>query len=160
MGGSSEAICKTSPNGLCLKGHIVEENGGFVSCRSPVLSPVLDLSDFVGIELDVEGQGQTLKFSISCGDGFTRISDFISGGIRWVSEFKTKENSNTIVQIPFIDFEPTIRAKPIKLPLSFAGNSVQQVQLLYSKFGTGGKMNSGFKTGPFCFYIRSINAYS
>ncbi len=160
MGGSSQARCESTSEGLLMKGELIEENGGFVSCRSPVIAPVLDLSDFVGIELDVEGQGQTLKFAISCGDGVTRISDYFSGGIRWVSELKTNKKGNTIIQIPFNDFQPTIRAKPINLPLSFSSNSVQQLQLLYSRFGTGGRRNHEFKTGPFCFYIRSINAYS
>ena len=36
MGGSSEAVCKTSSKGLSLEGVVVEEKGGFVSCKSPV----------------------------------------------------------------------------------------------------------------------------
>ncbi len=160
MGGSSSAACKLNSRCLCLEGNVVEENGGFISCRSPVISPPIDLSGYLGIEIDVEGQGLKLKFAISCADRVTRISDFVSGGIRWVAEFETKEIGNTLVKIPFANFRPTIRAKPISFSLNFPLNSVQQFQLLYSKFGTDGELNTKFKSGPFSIIIRSINVYS
>ena len=36
MGGSSRANCRFTDKGLFLEGNLVEEEGGFVSCRSPV----------------------------------------------------------------------------------------------------------------------------
>ena len=160
MGGSSQAKCISNSNGLCLEGSLIEENGGFVSCRSPLISPPLDLSTFIGFEIDIEGQGLTLKIAISNGDGLTRFSDFVSGGIRWVAEFKTNEKGNTLVRIPFDALEPTIRAKPIRIPVKFTSRSVQQFQLLYSKFGTAGKLNTECRFGSFRILIRSINGYS
>ena len=38
MGGASSAYCEALDSGLLLNGSIVEENGGFVSCKSPLLS--------------------------------------------------------------------------------------------------------------------------
>ncbi len=159
MGGSSEAICKMTPDGLLLQGVVIEENGGFVSCLSPFLSPSLDLSQYNGIQLDLDGGGRTLKFAIACGDTFNRFTEFISGGIRWVVEVKTNKNGTTTVTIPFDDFKPNIRAKPIPIPLRFDPTSIVQFQLLHSKFGTSGNLNSGFKAGPLKILLRSISAY-
>jgi len=61
MGGSSKAVCKSSSKGLSLEGVVVEEKGGFVSCKSPIFSPVLNLSTYQGFELKIEGKGRTLK---------------------------------------------------------------------------------------------------
>ncbi len=36
MGGSSQAGCRVSPEGMILEGELVEQGGGFVSCRSPM----------------------------------------------------------------------------------------------------------------------------
>mgnify|MGYP000205127173 CR=1 FL=1 len=78
--------------------NVIEENGGFISCRSPIINPPIDLSGFVGIQIDVEGNGHKLKFAISCRDKITSISDFISGGIRWVAEFETGAIGNTVIK--------------------------------------------------------------
>ncbi|AAP99889.1 MULTISPECIES: CIA30 family protein [Prochlorococcus] len=160
MGGSSTAVCQVTSKGLSLEGDLIEENGGFVSCRSPALSPPLDLSAFLGIQLDVEGQGRTLKFAISCGDGFTRVTDYLSGGLRWVAEFKTLKSGITQAKIPFDSFKPTIRARPVRLPIKFSANSISQFQLLHSKFGADGNSNLGFRAGKFLILIHSISAYS
>ena len=44
MGGSSSAFCEISSFGLFLKGTIVEKAGGFVSCRSSIYKPYLNVS--------------------------------------------------------------------------------------------------------------------
>ena len=116
-------------------------------------------SGFHGIQLDVDGEGRTLKFAISCGDGFNRFSKFVGGGVRWVAEVQTNKLGITAVKIPFKDFQPTIRAKPIPLPLKFSTSSIIQLQLLCSKFGTTGNLNSDFKAGPFHILLCSISAY-
>ena len=43
MGGSSNAFCKTSSKGLSLEGLLVEEKGGFISCKTPKYSPALNI---------------------------------------------------------------------------------------------------------------------
>ena len=65
MGGSSKAVCRASSKGLSLEGVVVEEKGGFVSCKSPIFSPLLNLSSYQGFELKIEGKGRTLKFGVS-----------------------------------------------------------------------------------------------
>ncbi len=159
MGGSSQAICKSGSNGLCLEGNLIEENGGFISCRSPLISPGIDLSSYEGIQIDVDGQGRTLKFAVTCGDTLTRFSKTFSGGLKWVAQVPTKVIGTSFVRIPFDEFEPSIRAKPIMLPAKIGSNSIVQFQLLYSKFGISGKLNSEFRSGPFSILLRSISAF-
>ena len=66
MGGSSKAVCRSSSKGLSLEGAVVEEKEGFVSCISPIFSTLLDLSNYQGFEIRIEGKGRTLKFGVSC----------------------------------------------------------------------------------------------
>ena len=159
MGGSSQATCRSVANGLYLEGNLIEENGGFISCRSPFLISPIDLSTFSGMQIELDGKGRTLKFAVTCGDLVTRVSESFSGGVKWVAELTTKDIGTTSVKIPFNKFEPCIRAKPIRLPTQFATDSIVQFQLLYSKFGIAGKLNSDFIPGPFSILLRSISAF-
>jgi len=160
MGGSSRAICSSSDKGLLLEGNLVEEGGGFVSCRSPIFDKPFDLSKYSGLILDVEGEGRTLKFAIACEKKPLSLSNLLKGDIRWVASIPTKKNGVSSIKIPFKDLEPARRAKPVRLPLSFDPKCINRFQLLHSKFGQPGKMNSGFFAGPIKVLIKSISAYS
>ncbi len=83
MGGRSRAGCRVTPDGLVLDGELVETGGGFVSCRSPRLQPPLDLSPYSALQLDVEGEGRTLKIALGCRDGAMGLTELIPGGLRW-----------------------------------------------------------------------------
>ena len=72
----------------------------------------------------------------------------------------SKKNGVSSIKIPFKDLEPARRAKPVRLPLSFDPTCINRFQLLHSKFGQPGKMNSGFFAGPIKILIKSISAYS
>ena len=160
MGGSSEGICKLTSAGLSLEGTLIEANGGFVSCCSPFFAPPLDFTRFRGIQINIDGQGRTLKIAIACEGDFSRLTQFFSTGIRWVAEIETNKFGTTVTQIPFETFLPTIRAKPVRFPLKFKSSSITQIQLLHSRFGTDGELNQGFNPGPFSILLRSISAYS
>tara|TARA_B100000965_G_scaffold372094_1_gene361528 strand:- start:1978 stop:2460 length:483 start_codon:yes stop_codon:yes gene_type:complete len=160
MGGSSRANCRYSDQGLFLEGNLVEEGGGFVSCRSPVFTKPLNLSNYSGLILDVEGDGRTLKFAIACEKKKLSFSNFLKGDIRWVVSIPTKKNGVSRIRIPFKDLEPARRAKPVRLPLRFDPACINRFQLLHSKFGQQGQMNSGFISGPIKLLIKSISAYS
>jgi len=160
MGGSSLATCRSSDKGLFLEGDLVEEGGGFVSCRSPIFDKPFNLSKYSGLILDVEGEGRTLKFAIACEKKPLSLSNFLKGDIRWVASIPTKNNGVSRIKIPFKDLEPARRAKPVRLPLSFDPTCINRFQVLHSKFGQPGKMNSGFFAGPIKVLIKSISAYS
>tara|TARA_Y100001968_G_C19305908_1_gene691618 strand:- start:67 stop:627 length:561 start_codon:yes stop_codon:yes gene_type:complete len=163
MGGSSSAVCKTTSKGLSLEGVVVEEKGGFVSCKSPLYSPVLNLSKYRGFELKLYGRGRTLKFGVSCKYGILSFNEFFldksPGGLRWVSEIKTKKFGTTIVKIPFESLEPTVLAKTISRPIKFKSDSICEFQLLHSKFGKPGKLNPGFRSGKINIILQSISVY-
>ena len=160
MGGSSRAFCRSSDQGLFLEGNLVEEGGGFVSCRSPLFRKPFNLSDYSGLILEVVGEGRTLKFAIACEKKPLSISNFLKGDIRWVASIPTKKEGVSRIKIPFKDLEPARRAKPVRLPIRFDPNCINRFQLLHSKFGQPGKMNSGFYSGPIKLLIKSISAYS
>ena len=160
MGGSSRANCRSSDKGLFLEGNLVEEGGGFVSCRSPIFDKPFNLSKYSGLIIDVEGEGRTLKFAIACEKKPLSLSNLLKGDIRWVASIPTNKNGVSRIKVPFKDLEPARRAKPVRLPLRFDPTCVNRFQLLYSKFGQPGKINSGFSPGPIKVLIKSISAYS
>ena len=160
MGGSSIANCHSSERGLFLEGNLVEKGGGFVSCRSPVFDKPLNLSNYSGLILDVEGHGRTLKFAIACEKKPLSLSNFLKGDLRWVASIPTKKKGVSKVKVPFKTLKPARRANPVRLPIKFDSTCINRFQLLYSKFGTPGKMNSEFLAGPIKILIKSISAYS
>ena len=159
MGGSSRASCRSSDKGLFLEGNLVEEGGGFVSCRSPIFNKPFNLSKYSGLILDIEGEGRTLKFAIACEKKPLSLLNLLKGDIRWVASIPTNKNGVSRIKVPFKKLEPARRAKPVRLPLKFDPTCVNRFQLLYSKFGQPGKINSGFSPGPIKVLIKSISAY-
>ena len=159
MGGSSRASCRSSDKGLFLEGNLVEEGGGFVSCRSPIFDKPFNLSKYSGLIIDVEGEGRTLKFAIACEKKPLSLSNLLKGDIRWVASIPTNKKGISRIKVPFKNLEPARRAKPVRLPLRFDPTCVNRFQLLYSKFGQPGKINSDFSPGPIKVFIKSISAY-
>lgn len=160
MGGSSQSSCSSTSKGLNFHGTLIEREGGFVSCRSSVFLPPINLSEFRGFLLEIEGEGRVLKFGVACENSFLGISNFFSRGLKWVAQFPTENSGLTVIKIPFLSLEPSIRAKPVKLPVKFNSSSITQFQLLHSKFGKPGELNPCFTPGPFQIFLRSINVYN
>tara|TARA_Y100000766_G_C18863347_1_gene584393 strand:+ start:320 stop:868 length:549 start_codon:yes stop_codon:yes gene_type:complete len=157
MGGSSSAFCENTNSGLLLKGNIIEKAGGFVSCRSPIYKPVLDINDFQFFELKIDGQGRTFKFAVACEDDLLGLTEFIPGGLRWIKSFPTKKFGTTNIQIPFISLLPSVRANKVNFPFKFKPSKIKRLQLLHSKFGDEGLLNNEFKSGPIKILIKSIS---
>tara|TARA_Y100001968_G_scaffold39002_1_gene29736 strand:- start:7391 stop:7939 length:549 start_codon:yes stop_codon:yes gene_type:complete len=157
MGGSSNAVCENSTSGLILKGNIIEKGGGFVSCRSSIFEPFLDLSKYKSFELKIEGQGRTFKFAVACQDKIFGLTEFIPGGLRWIKSFPTNNFGTTKVLIPFCDLKPSIRANKVKFPFKFQSSRIKRLQLLHSKFGDSGLLNENFKAGTIKLLIKSIS---
>ena len=158
MGGNSLATCRLADDGLLLEGELIERGGGFVSCRSPRLQPPLDLSPYSALQFDLDGEGRTLKIALGCRDGALGLTELIPGGLRWVIDVPTNPAGTTQVVVPFADLRPTVRAKPVGLPLRFDRSGITRIQVLHSKFGDAGDLNPGFRPGPIRLLIRSIRA--
>ena len=157
MGGSSSAICEISNSGLLLKGNIVEKAGGFVSCRSSIYKPSLNVSEYTSFELNIDGKGRTFKFAVACDDELLGLTEFIPGGLRWIKSFSTKNFGTTKVQIPFSSLKPSVRANKVRFPFKFKASKIKRLQILHSKFGDDGLVNNEFKQGSIKVLIKSIS---
>jgi Complex I intermediate-associated protein 30 (CIA30). len=160
MGGRSSGTCQAGAAGLAFEGELIAEGGGFISCRSPLFSPPLDLSAHSGLELEISGGGRRFKLAVACADGVAGLTELIPGGLRWVHEFATEADGSTLVRIPFASLRPSVRAQPLGLPLlRFDAARVNRLQLLHSRFGDDGQPNAGFRAGPISFTLHAIRAY-
>ena len=158
MGGRSSGTCRTGPGGLVLEAEVVEAGGGFVSCRSPLFSPPLNLGPYRALQLEVEGDGRRYKLAVACADGLAGLTELIPGGLRWVAEFNTAAAQATLVEIPFSQLRPSVRAQPLQLRLRFDPTRITRLQVLHSRFGEDGQANPGFRAGPLRFGLRAIRA--
>lgn len=159
MGGSSMASCVSNKDGLLFEGEVIEKNGGFVSCRSPLFSNPFDLSIYSGIRVEIDGDGRTYKLALSCDEKIFSINNLYKSNLRWVASFTTNNTGTTKVDLLYENFEPAIRAKPIKFYSKFNQSAVNGFQLLHSKFGQPGKLNKEFKSGRISILLRSISAF-
>lgn len=163
MGGRSSGHCSPGPEGLHFDGAVVEEGGGFVSVRSPLFSPPLDLSSARGLELVLRGEGRRFKLAVACADGVAGLTELIPGGLRWVKEFSTEAEGLSRVAIPFASLIPSLRARPLDslplgLPLRFDPARITRLQLLHSRFSDDGGPNPGFRPGPIHLELHGIHA--
>lgn len=163
MGGKSRGTCTTQSAGLHFDGEVVQEGGGFISLRSPLFSPPLDLSAASGLELVILGEGRRFKLALACADGVAGLTELIPGGLRWVQEFGTNNEGATRVAIRFADLIPSVRARPLEglpfgIPLRFNPSCITRLQLLHSRFGDDGGANPGFRAGPIHVEILAVDA--
>ena len=159
MGGNSVATCENTSSGLLFKGNIVEKGGGFVSCRSSIYQPPLNLSEFNNFEINISGEGRNFKFAVACQDEIFGLTEFIPGGLRWIKSFPTKKFGSTTVNISFNDLTPSIRANKVNFPFKFKPSKIKRLQLLHSKFGDEGKLNDNFKPGNIKILLKSISVF-
>jgi hypothetical protein len=158
MGGRSSGSVQAGSEGLRFTAFVEPEGGGFVSCRSPVFEPPLDLSAFGALELELDGDGRRYKLAVACRDGVAGLTELIPGGLRWVAEFSTRPNGTSTVVIPFNRLTPSVRATPVGLPVQFDSARVTRLQVLHSKFGDLGGRNPGFRPGELQLLLRAIRA--
>ena len=158
MGGRSRGNVHASSAGLLMGAYVEPEGGGFVSCRSPVFDPPMDLSAYGALELELDGDGRRYKLALACRDGVAGLTELIPGGLRWVAEFSTRPGGTSTVVIPFNRLTPSVRATPVGLPVRFDPARITRLQILHSKFGDMGGRNPGFRPGELALLIRSIRA--
>lgn len=158
MGGRSSGRCSAGSGGLLMESEVVEQGGGFVSCRSPDFVPPLDLGAYSGLALELEGDGRRYKLAIACADRVTGAAELIPGGLRWVAEFDTEPGGITRVVVPFQRLTASVRARPLGLPLRFDPARIKRLQILHSKFNDSGGLNPGFRAGPLRLLLRRIEA--
>ena len=94
MGGRSSGECVVNSDGLLMQAEVVAEGGGFVSCRSPVWQPPLDLSSATALRLRLQGDGRRYKLAVAVSDLAGRLGDLVPGGLRWVEDFDTQPSGH------------------------------------------------------------------
>ena len=72
------------------------------------------------------------KIALGCRDGAMGLTELIPGGLRWVIDVPTQSEGITPVVVKFADLRPTVRAKPVGLPLRFDAGGITRIQLLHS----------------------------
>ncbi|NRB07031.1 MAG: CIA30 family protein [Richelia sp.] len=152
MGGVSESNMQMTSDGALFAGNLSTANsGGFASVRTRNLSPILDLSNYEGIDLRVKGDGKRYKFFVRAESKWD--------GIGYSYSFDTVPNIWITVRIPFTDLVPVFRAKTVKDCPSVDTSNICSFQLMLSKFEYDGELNPRFSPGSFNLQVESIKAY-
>jgi uncharacterized protein YbjT (DUF2867 family) len=152
MGGVSESQIRLANDKAIFSGVVsTDNNGGFASVRTRNFEPPLDLSEYEGIELRLQGDGKRYKFITRCEGKWD--------GIGYCYSFDTINNCSTTVRIPFQDLIPVFRAKTVRDADKFDRTKVYSMQLMLSKFEYDGELNPRFEPGFFSLEVESIKAY-
>ncbi len=151
MGGVSKSQIQLMSNHALFFGNVSTDNsGGFASVRTRNLNPVLDLSKYQLIELQVKGDGNRYKFIIRDEDKWDSIG--------YCYSFETLPDHWITVSIPFNQLIPVFRAKTVPNAAAFNSSKVFSLQLMLSKFEYNGELNLQFSPGSFRLEIQSIKA--
>jgi hypothetical protein len=168
MGGASKSGFDTETG--IWKGTVTEaNNGGFVGIRSTPFYQPLDMSGCTGLKFKlIGGEGRRFKATVRNSVEFN--------GVAWTSSFDTKPvpsvafsafsqnflngggSGVTTVKIPFEKQIPTIFAKTVPNQV-FKKDSIQAIQLTYSKFEYNEGLNPNFKLGDFRLQMVEIAGY-
>ncbi|MEO1145878.1 MAG: CIA30 family protein [Cyanobacteria bacterium J06638_22] len=151
MGGVSESQVQQKEGSLCFEGNLSTANsGGFTSIRTRNFEPPLDVSEWAGVELRVQGDGNRYKFflrSETRWDGVAHAQSFDTSADEWIT-----------VRLPFSAFRAVFRARTVEdQPLNTA--HVYALQLMLSKFEYDRDLNPHFKPGAFRLQVQSIGVY-
>ena len=152
MGGVSESGIRLANQAAIFSGNVSTANsGGFASVRSRNFEPILDLSNYSGIDLRVKGDGNRYKFILR--------NETKWDSICYCYSFDTVANIEFTVRIPFNELIPVFRAKTVKDAPAFDPSHIASFQLMLSKFEYDGELNPKFTPGLFQIQIESIKGY-
>lgn len=152
MGGVSESNIQLKDKKAVFTGIVsTENNGGFASVRTRNFDPPLNLSNYEGIELRVQGDGKRYKFIARCEGKWD--------GVGYCYSFDTIYNCWKTIRIPFEDLIPVFRAKTQPDAGSFDPSKIYSIQLMLSKFEYDGGLNPKFDRGLFALEIDYIRTY-
>ncbi|MGK7951163.1 MAG: CIA30 family protein [Xenococcaceae cyanobacterium] len=152
MGGVSQSNIRLVANRAVFSGIVsTDNNGGFASVRTRNFDFPLNLADYEGIELRVQGDGKRYKFISRCEGAWD--------GISYCYSFDTIYNYWITVRIPFADLIPVFRAKTVPEAGDFDPSKVYSLQLMLSKFEYDGALNQKFSSGVFGLEVEYIKAY-
>ncbi|MBD3298905.1 MAG: CIA30 family protein [candidate division Zixibacteria bacterium] len=141
MGGRSTSRMSESDSGSAVfSGEVsLANNGGFASTRSPISIP--DMSEFTGVRLRVCGDGQRYRFRIR--------TDAEFDGVAYQLSFDTVKDAWIDVNLPFAQFAPSFRGRPVPEAGPLNPERIRQIGFLIADK----------QAGPFALKIKSIAFY-
>ncbi len=152
MGGVSTSALQQDAEGARFTGNVSTANsGGFASVRTRNLTPPLDLSKKLGLELKIKGDGNRYKFLIRAEDTWDSIA--------YAYSFETIAGEWMTVRVPFADLVPVFRAKTVNNGPALNTTQIRSLQLMLSKFEYDGVLNPHFTAGSFTLLVQSIGVY-
>lgn len=141
MGGRSEGDFEQAQGELSFTGHTNTNGGGFSSIRTKPMQ--LDLSNHVGIQLNVKGDGRRYTWRL------TTDARWRGRQISYWADFDTRNGAWSTVNIPFSSFIPQYR-----------GNQLDGPALDPKQITGMGLMIYDNQNGPFELRLASVTAYS
>jgi Complex I intermediate-associated protein 30 (CIA30) len=152
MGGVSASSIRKGPEGAEFFGNVSTSNsGGFASVRTRNFNPPLNLSQSLGLEIDLQGDGNRYKFLLRDGESWDSIA--------YAYSFDTIAGEWQRVRIPFAELVPVFRAKTVGNASGLDAGSIRSLQVMLSKFEYDGQLNPHFQPGSFSLTLRSIQAF-
>ena len=139
-------------DGLMFTGNVSTANsGGFASIRTRNVDPPMNLAQWQGTVLHVNGDGQRYKWILRDNSGWDSLA--------YSRSFDTKADSPLAIRTPFQDMVATFRAKtkPDASPLN--PSQICSLQLMLSKFEYDGELNPTFQVGEFKLEVSRIGVF-
>ena len=152
MGGVSASSLRSQPGSALFTGYVSTDNsGGFASVRTRNFEPSLDVSNYSGFELRVNGDGQRYKFLVRDEDSWDSVA--------FAGSFDTVANEWISIRFPFAELVPVFRAKTVSNGRPLNAARVRSLQLMLSKFEYDGALNPRFAAGEFRLNVGAIAVY-
>jgi monofunctional biosynthetic peptidoglycan transglycosylase len=141
MGGISRGtFTRTDAGTAVFAGELsLERNGGFSSVRTDL--GTTDLSDWVGLEVRVRGDGRTYQLRLRVDGRYD--------GIAYRVSFQTTRNEWTTVRVPFAQFAPVFRGRIVENAPPLDTARIRQAGFLLADK----------QAGPFRLEIATIHAW-
>jgi monofunctional biosynthetic peptidoglycan transglycosylase len=141
MGGVSRGTFTLTDAGTAVfAGELsLERNGGFSSVRTDL--GTTDLSDWVGLEVRVRGDGRTYQLRLRTDQRFD--------GLAYRAFFTTGDGEWTTARVPFAQFVPTFRGRIIADAPALDSARIRQLGFLLADK----------QAGPFRLEIAAVRAW-
>lgn len=140
MGGRSEGDFEQQEGELRFTGRTNTNGGGFSSIRTQAVQ--LDLSNHIGIELKIRGDGRRYTWRL------TTNARWRGRRISYWADFETREGEWSTINIPFATFVPQYRGYQLEGPALDPAQITGMGLMIYDK-----------QDGPFELHLGSVHAY-
>jgi hypothetical protein len=151
MGGVSASQVQWQA-GLRFDGQVsTANNGGFASIRTRNIEPPLNLGQWQGTVLYVQGDGQRYKWILRDNPGWDSLA--------YCRSFDTDAAGLSTVRTPFLEMVATRRARTVPDASPLKPTQIYSLQLMLSKFEYDGDLNPAFQAGAFGLTVQQLGVY-